>query len=801
MSIRILFSSIAALLCAVLVTTTVQAQNQYKRLTVIEEFTSATCGPCVPASEALLGTVKMSKGIVSIRYHMWWPAAGDPWNVENPNDNKARRDYYGVQGIPYARLNGVEISPTNAGAMLAAAAADNAKGAGVSIEVTESGTGNNRSVTVKVNTDISLTNHKLQVAVVSRYAPYPGLASSLPNSNGEEEFYDAMNLMLPDAGGTSLNMNAGAEQTFTFNYTKKAGYTWPKDQQYIIAFVQNEATKAVLNAGTNRKVVYAEVELVSPAWEPIDKRAQATKQVRITNPTDKELVCNIEVTNYANLQQSGWDVTLPSNEVVLGPNQSSVVGVVSTANNRAFFAPIEFTVTPFTTSESEDNGVVFGYLTNGSRVGVYYGASQFAQGAAVAALSTKYAQDVAYVPLSSDVLAAFPPQTSFEAVILPHAYNSPAAILTLVPIAEAMLQAKKGVWLSSPTGLAIAMNAQNQSVPGIPECKAFFERYGIAWKSQSQRFSGQYVTQFDAAGVANDVIGNGWSAKVNDATQQWPVFTPYQDIISLQNALCKSFLFTDGNSTNIAGVRYEQGNAKLVFTTFGAEHVGVEAKRNQLSERVIQYLLPSTQSNAPQITVNAETISFGSVPVGSTVDRTLTITNSGTAELQLTDVSIVGPDAVSFDVVDGRISGGQIVTVQPGSTYNVRIRFQPMSAKASFTASVSISANAVAPGVQLTAAAVTSVETEAFSETGAIAMRLNGANPVTDHSAIQLTSSQPVVVTVVDNSGRTVATLHNGVVNGTEQIALQSASLPSGMYTVVASTGDERAVLTIVVAR
>ena len=63
------------------------AQNSFKRLTVIEEFTSATCPPCVAASQALLQVVKMSNNIVSVRFHMDWPAPGDPWNLANPTDN------------------------------------------------------------------------------------------------------------------------------------------------------------------------------------------------------------------------------------------------------------------------------------------------------------------------------------------------------------------------------------------------------------------------------------------------------------------------------------------------------------------------------------------------------------------------------------------------------------------------------------------------------------------------------------------------------------------------------------------
>ena len=56
-------------------------------------------------------------------------------------------------------------------------------------------------------------------------------------------------------------------------------------------------------------------------------------------------------------------------------------------------------------------------------------------------------------------------------------------------------------------------------------------------------------------------------------------------------------------------------------------------------------------------------------------------------------------------------------------------------------------------------------------------------------------------VTVVDAAGRTVATIFNGAVNGQETLSIGAGTLASGTYSIVASNGTDRAVLTVVVAR
>jgi hypothetical protein len=800
MKFRSFMSAFIVAILAVGASLTMSAQNTYERLSIIEEFTSATCGPCVPASETLNEIVKPENGMVSVRFHMHWPAPNDPWNIDNPTDNSSRQSYYAVTGIPNAQLNGSYINPTNGTAIMNAVQAANAMKAPLGFEIVHTPSPTGGTVSVKVKTNIDLKAHKLHVAVVTRYQHLPNLPSELANSNGETEFYDAMNKMLPNAGGTTLNMSGGGEETFNFTYTSKAEKTWPKGQQYIVAYVQATSTKEVLNAGSTLEIIKAGISVQGPAFEYIGRGASKTKTFTLTNSTNKVLDVTVGVANYAALTQAGWQIQISDQYPRIAAGGSTDITVTTTSINRAYFAGIELTVTPdITQGIAESESSVFGYLTEDTKVAVYYGSDAGAAGNIIAAWQTTHANDVAYIPYAADVNQAFPP-SSFSAAIFPVGFTGRFNIVAFIPAIQQMQAAGKGVWLHAPVGMAVSFHPNNQSIPGYPEAKAWFESIGLTQYSTVNRNDGTYYTSFSLTGVPGDPIGRNWTGTANQPTSQWPFSMVSQDLIRTPSNGSVSWVYADNNTNNISGVRWSDNKSKVVFSTFGPEHIAVEKPRTDVTQYVLDWLLQSNDGG-PKITVDNSTLNFGNVMVGNDKEMSFTITNSGDKDLTLNSVELSGTDAIHFDITGGYISGAP-VTVRPAGTYKVTVSFAPGQTKSNYMASVVITANAAAAPVQLRGNGTTSsVETDVVSETGSIAMSLVGQHPIVDQSSIALVATQPTSVTIVDVAGNTVATLFNGVTDGTETLKINAASLSSGTYSVVASNGAERAVLTIVVTR
>lgn len=796
--IRFAALSLVALLCVV----GASAQNTYKRLSVLEEFTSATCPPCVNAGLVLKDVIMPSNNVVSVRFHMNWPAPNDPWNLDNPTDNDSRRTYYGVTGIPDGYLNGKKVSVTSAPTLISAIQTDNAKMSPIEVTVTDSKSASGGTVTVKLKTNVDLKAHKLHVAVVSYFAEMPDLPQTLANSNGETEFYDAMNKMLPNAGGTALSMAANEEKTFTFTYNSKTAPTWPTGMQYVVAYVQTNSTKEVLNAGTNLVVFQPVVEVTGTKFDYIGRSASKTQTIKVTNPTQSELPVAFTISNADALASAGWSVSLDKDIASLKPGTSVTVTVTTTSGSRAYFGGIEFVATPQNVAGiSKEGKAEFGYLTEGAKIVVWSGISGGNVGNYIPALQTTYGQEVVYVPATNECLEAYNP-TSFDVGIFSLSIDGRFAIPGVAQLAQMMTKVGKGVFVSAPMGLGVATYPDNQSQPGYPEANAWLtQKLGLGLASSSQRYSGNTLTPFTVNGVAGDEVGLGATWNCNAPTTQWPFYVQITDIMSINNGSNSiGWAYADGNKDNIVGIRCANpGEGRVVYSSFGVEHSNNEAARKALMERIIKYLMPA--GNRPEISINATALDFGFVAKDQKKEMACVITNTGKADLVISLIDLAGADATDFDIIDGRADANNKVTVAPGGKHTIRAQYWPSSQKAS-TAAITVASNAGDKTIALRGTSVaTSVETDVVSETGAIGLTLAGSNPVTASTAIRVRANENVTLTVVNAAGETVATVFNGVVSGVETVSLGALNVAAGTYNVVASNGSDRAVLSIVVVR
>ncbi|HRG28806.1 MAG TPA: Omp28-related outer membrane protein [Chitinophagales bacterium] len=230
--------------------------GQYQRTVLFEEFTQASCGPCAsqnPGFNALLE--ENSDKTLAIKYQVWWPGF-DPMYLQNEPDVDSRVGYYSVSGVPDATMDGVHVPNDCAyyvGAPACVSQDDIDAAAAITspflINVTHSFNAEYTTVNVHVEVtagaDVAGTL-KLQVAVTEKEI----LFNTPPGSNGETEFYGVMKKLLPSASGTTTG-------SFTSGETKSFDLSWDMTNIYnlnniqIVAFMQDDASKAVLQAGVS----------------------------------------------------------------------------------------------------------------------------------------------------------------------------------------------------------------------------------------------------------------------------------------------------------------------------------------------------------------------------------------------------------------------------------------------------------------------------------------------------------------------------------------------------------------------
>ncbi|MDX1532478.1 MAG: choice-of-anchor D domain-containing protein, partial [Rhodothermales bacterium] len=105
-----------------------------------------------------------------------------------------------------------------------------------------------------------------------------------------------------------------------------------------------------------------------------------------------------------------------------------------------------------------------------------------------------------------------------------------------------------------------------------------------------------------------------------------------------------------------------------------------------------------TEAPDPLIAVDPEDGQFGTVAVGASKTQAITVTNTGGADLTVSDVAIGGEDADVFSLAGGSPTS---FTLAPSATQDLSVRFSPVTAGARDAVLVLTSDAANAPSLEL----------------------------------------------------------------------------------------------------
>ena len=202
------------------------SQNPNGRISLVETFTSSTCGPCNPWNitlEGFLADPANDDETVSLKYQMSWPGSGDPYYTDEGN---VRRNYYSVSGIPHTRIdaefgdNPANLSQYDFNVQYAV---DPLVALDAYYQVDEA------TQTVDVQVDVEALypiayGHRVFV-VIFEYE-----TSNNVKSNGETEFFHVMKKMIPGATGAVIfPMDSLQIDHYEYSYTFNGNYVLPPD--------------------------------------------------------------------------------------------------------------------------------------------------------------------------------------------------------------------------------------------------------------------------------------------------------------------------------------------------------------------------------------------------------------------------------------------------------------------------------------------------------------------------------------------------------------------------------------------
>ncbi len=222
-----------------------------QRVVLLEDFSNTGCVPCVASDSIVIEMLELHgiETLVGIQYHVSWPNPGDPFYLAAREENNARTDYYEVDdpgaGVPYIVIDGVEFpSPTDGGQIQQSIDDRLGVGAPLDLRVWNEVNGSSGQAGVEVITgmDVPQGNFHLTFVVLES-----DLTHNAPN--GIDHFDNVMRAMLPTTEGMTLALTEGDTLTFDQPYAIEAG--WDAANLSIVAFIQDENTKEVLQAASS----------------------------------------------------------------------------------------------------------------------------------------------------------------------------------------------------------------------------------------------------------------------------------------------------------------------------------------------------------------------------------------------------------------------------------------------------------------------------------------------------------------------------------------------------------------------
>jgi hypothetical protein len=551
---------------------------QSPRMSLIEEGTNASCAPCAaqnPTFEAYLAQSYNKTRAIPIVFHAYWPGKDVMHDADSVMNNR-RVMYHGYTGVPMAVVNGKipAKSPTGgyAGAPadtvgISTAIMTAAGTSPITITIDEQASAGSVTVNVQVTSTTALVAKKIRIAVVEGHHYYASAGT-----NGEKDFYYIARKMLPSFAGEDLSLNANETKTFTNNYTVDAG--WNANEVYVVAWVQDDVTKDVLQAATNKLDLELEIAARTKANST---KNQMTDFAGTLNPgTDGEYTVTI-TTAYP----AGWtsSVSVNGTPVING-------GTVQLKKGDA--VPFVATIIP---------------ADGKNRVGSMTVAVNGPRGASFFKTFKLYSQDIDVLCLvkdEGDTKIATNYTNAFELGTLNYAMvvNGEESYFDLNAYRAVVVDVGKNVLVKTDVDLLKSYIDKGGRLYmigaeigwGLADTGSQNRGYYIDTDFLKNYLHADYILDDNPSttvkGITGDFIGNGLSFSITNGVQNQD--TPDQ-LAPLGGA--ETIFYYGSVTSDVAGIKYADAKNRLVFLGFGIEGIGNLTQRAAVLNKGIAWLL------------------------------------------------------------------------------------------------------------------------------------------------------------------------------------------------------------------
>jgi hypothetical protein len=223
---------------------------------MVEQFTCTSCSPCVPANDTMNNVYRdLRDSLTMIRTHVWWPTNNDPYYLGRGPDtmeNRARRTNNTVSYVPWITVGGiVHPSYTEARAYILDQR-KTTKPLTITLGGWYSASGDSGVVTALIKATGRFPSGS-KATLTLRYVITED-SSFYTGDNGDPEHFQILRDVVPDNNGIPITIDKGQtvadSQKFTIYTGGVIPYTWTEKNCQFVVYVQNDATKEVLQSAT-----------------------------------------------------------------------------------------------------------------------------------------------------------------------------------------------------------------------------------------------------------------------------------------------------------------------------------------------------------------------------------------------------------------------------------------------------------------------------------------------------------------------------------------------------------------------
>lgn len=228
------------LICLMVMNVNVEAQ--IPKTTLVEHFTNSSCGVCAYTNPFITDTLSNFPDVIRIAFYPSSPYANCFFSMQNPIENDARTNFYGVYGgTPKLLVNGELTSVANLDSKLQAAAVDTT------------------SYKLRLTQEFISMDSVWVRLMIKKVAPdflveallFMGAAEDTvfqTTGNGESVHRDVFRKAMTNAIGDNILLPVAVNDSVVFNFSYKVDTAWDANRMNTIAILQNISDKKLINA-------------------------------------------------------------------------------------------------------------------------------------------------------------------------------------------------------------------------------------------------------------------------------------------------------------------------------------------------------------------------------------------------------------------------------------------------------------------------------------------------------------------------------------------------------------------------